>query len=266
MNNLNATNGALFKAFEILLGIVIGFIAFHLSKGSGLPEGLFSLIIGLLTTIVTVLVIEFSRQMEKLENINSNLSNVLIIISTDQSEKFKSVLKYGFSEIPKEDIPITWFELLWATRKTYYATNYIRQEDIYEFKYAESALSIQKAQIDVRNIIVNKVFILDSEDEIDKIEASLIDQTNLGINAKFILKETIDSTDFLKNRVEKLETIDFGIFDSSVAFLWQLENNRKIKSGKLIFNEKKINEYQLFFNILYREARPLNMIRRNIQC
>ena len=80
------------------------------------------------------------------------------------------------------------------------------------------------------------------------------EQSLAGIKVKSISKQSIAESYLLKQMAGKLETLDYAVIDTKIAWLVVIDKNRKFKMGKAIIDEALIDNYKGFFDHLFEEA------------
>ena len=61
----------------------------------------------------------------------------------------------------------------------------------------------------------------------------------------------------LKNKADRLETLDFDVIDSKYIWITILDKNRKIKHGKIVFGKEECERYKRFHDYLFEEAEEI---------
>lgn len=147
-----------------------------------------------------------------------------------------------------------WTYLLWRMRKSYRATNYIKNAELYEMGYAKAALQIQAAKIEAQNVDIKKIFIVDNDQELQEMKTVFKNQYDLGIQVKYILYGDIRSKRMLNDKLIQLATIDFGLIDDRTTLLWRLKE-RGIDGGRILLGSEEFAQYDEFFDALFKEAK-----------
>ncbi len=143
-------NDYVIKALEITFSISIGILTWKLTNNSTEVSSLLSILIGLKSSMITIILIEFSRQLTNVTNLNESYRDLIHTINESQHQNIMDIniiLKYGIISFTNKNMPTVWRNLLWGVQKTYYTTNYIKRGDFYENSWADAALAIQKAKI-----------------------------------------------------------------------------------------------------------------------
>lgn len=249
----------LIKAVSIIFGLIIGFLAYKTSSKSEI-SGLLSILIGLVGSSVINNLIEFSHQSRRTNKIDVNLSNLLVKIGKFQQSgwELNQILRYGVTTFKREQIPNVWIELLWQMEHKYYGVSYSDPDLWWSQAFSKLAIEIQKTKILVNKADVRRIFIYDDEEEKNRIYDTIREQCLAGINVKYISRQSIDGSYLLKQLASKLETFDFALIDSKIAWLVVVDKNRKFKSGKALIEETLSDNYQRFFDHLFQEAEKFN--------
>jgi len=250
----------LIKSFEITVGVIVGYFAFISSPSQTSIEGLLSISIGLLTTIVIGTIVESYRQSQNANNILVQLSRLMRVISETQKENINliQVLHYGVVTWSRDQIPTVWLEFLWKVEAKYFATSYISPNEGWDQAYTVLGLEIQKAKVKVNDADIRRVFIVDSEAELAELQKAVFGQQQVGIKVRYILRKEIESKSMLQVWAEKLETLDFVLIDSNYTILTILDKNRRIRHGQLLLDKSKCDMYMRFYTSLFAEAKELS--------
>ena len=209
----------------------------------------------LLTDIVLWLKLS-NEKLEKLDVVEMELSRLELVLAdrAKTNADLEELFKFRSGEVSVHEMGEAWTYLLWRMRKSYRATNYIKNAEIYEMGYAKIALEIQAAKIKAQHVDIKKVFIVDNIQELKKMKTVFQNQHDLGIQVKYILHREIQSKDILKGKACELDTIDFGLIDDRTTLLWLLDDERRIGGGRVLLGRKEFAKYEEFFDALFNEA------------
>ena len=249
-------------AFIALGASILGHIGKEIAWGEGL--GIMSVISGylsflgfplLLTSIV--LWLKYSNEkLEKLDIVETELGRLVQELA-DRSKTnadLEGLFKFRSGEISEHEMGEAWTYLLWRMRKSYRATNYIKNAELYEMGYAKAALQIQAAKIEAQNVDIKKIFIVDNDQELQEMKTVFKNQYDLGIQVKYILYGDIRSKRMLNDKLIQLATIDFGLIDDRTTLLWRLKE-RGIDGGRILLGSEEFAQYDEFFDALFKEAK-----------
>lgn len=253
-------NELLNKVVEISSGVVAAYVAYRVSAPLIDFAGLFSIIIGLLTTLVVAHIVESYRHSQDLKNTNFLLANLLRNIA-DHHEKasdFAQVLRYGVTTVPSQKLFESLVQLLWRIESGVLATNYIHPDEGWGRAYSELYHEIQRTKIKVNKATIRRVFIVDDEDEVKTLRDVMLRQKEIGIHVKYIFRKEIEATSLLKVAADTLESLDFDIVDKKYVWVTLLHANRKIKEGKIVFDREELEKYKRFHDNLFAEATDID--------
>lgn len=247
------------KVIEVLMGVIVAYITYRVSEPKSSITGLFSIMIGLLSTLVVTTLIESYRQSKEIRKTNLHLANLFEKIAERQQDTsdLVQILRYGVTTFPREQVPDVWIEFLWRIGNRLLATSYINPDEGWDQAYTELALEIQRTKIKVNKADIRRVFIVDSEEEITKLRNTICKQKEAGIKVKYIFKRKVEAKSMLKTWADKLETLDFGLVDSKLVSLVFVDKNRRIKHGKVVFNREGYDRYKRFYDSLFEEAEEI---------
>jgi hypothetical protein len=72
-----------------------------------------------------------------------------------------------------------------------------------------------------------------------------------GVQVRYFFREQMHQHPLLAGRATRLPSFDFTIFDSQIVWLLNLDKNRHIKDGELIFDEKMNEHYSEVFRLMW---------------
>lgn len=247
------------KTAEIAAGVIVGFVAYRVSAPTSDLAGLFGIVIGLLTTLVVAQLVESYRHSKDISKINLDIAFLLGQIGEKQQDAsdFARILRYGVTTIPREKYFDVLLQLLWKIESGMLGANYIDPDEGWGRAYGELFTEIQRTKIKVNKATIRRVFIVDSEEEIEKLRSVVQKQKETGIRVKCIFKQKIKTTTMLKSGADKLETLDFDVIDSKYVWLSVLDKNRKIKYGKVVFGKEECDRYKRFHDMIFEEAEDI---------
>jgi hypothetical protein len=247
------------KTIEIITGVVIAYVVYRVSAPIIDFAGLFSIIVGLLSTLVIAHLVESYRHSQDIRKLNINFVNLLGKISEkyQDASDLAQILNYGVTTIPGEQYFDTFLQLLWRFENTTLASNYIYPDEGWGRAYGDLFAEIQRSKIKVNKAIIRRVFIVDSEEEVNRLGSIMSEQKEVGVKVKYIFKSKIETTTMLKNKADRLETLDFDVVDSKYVWLTIMDKNRKIKHGKILFGKEECERYKSFHDYLFEEAEEI---------
>jgi hypothetical protein len=262
------------QASEILAGLallvkILEYVGKQIPWGEGRTfeptAALFSyLSIALLLASVLLWLHSSNKRLEKVDDIAGQLGEMkkeLVRLESALAEKSKTnveleeLFQFRPDMVSADNMRNVWTTLLWRLRERYWATNYITDADIFQKGYGESALAIQATKIKVQHADIKKIFIVQDDAELQKMQTVFKNQHDLGIQVKYIFFEAIQSDPALKTKASKLATIDFGLIDSRITLLWFLNKDRCVDSGQVVLGSNGLAPYKDFFDSLFTEAK-----------
>jgi hypothetical protein len=258
-NNIDKKSEFISKTAEIVAGVVVGFIAYSVSAPTSDLAGLFGIVMGLLTTLVVAQLVESHRHSQDIGKINLGLSRLLGKIEEKQQDvsDFAQVLRYGVATFSREKFIDVLLQLLWRIENSMLAANYIHPDEGWGRAYGELFNEIQRTKVKVNKATIRRVFIVDGEEEVDKLRSVMYQQKERGIRVKCIFKKKIENTTMLKAPVRGIETLDFDVIDLKYVWSTILDKNRKIKYGKVVFGKEECDRYKRFYDYLFEEAEDI---------
>lgn len=215
------------------------------------PE--YSIIIAFLSEVIIL----FLQLELKLVEIKKGLVSLIDYIGYFKEKDSSNLYQYALENVPREEMPQLWKKLVWKMKNNFFATSYMDKDDswLHHYaKYADECLEIQKIQIGINNVEVKRIFIIDNVEEIEKLTSVMKKQISYGIKVRYIPTERIEKNDWLNKFKNENKTIDFGLFDGNIVFLWYLNNKRKIMGGRILVGNDNYKKYLDFHNKLWNES------------
>lgn len=247
------------KTIELTAGVIAAYIAYRVSRPISEFAGLFSIMIGLLSTLVVAHLVESYRHSQDIRKTNLNLARLLQRTTERQEDALDllRILRYGMTTFPREQLYDLLIQLWWRIENELLAAHYVNPDESWGRAYGELVNEIQRTKIKVNKATIRRVFIVDSEEEVDKLRSVMSKQRGAGVKVKCIFKRKIDTTSMLKAGADRLETLDFDVIDSKFVWLTLLDKSRKIKHGKIIFGMEECDRYKRFYDYLFEEAEEI---------
>ena len=244
------------KAVELGAGVIAAYVAYRVSAPISDFAGLFSVIIGLLTTLVVAHLVESYRHSQDIRGTNLQLVSLLRRIGEEHQESsdWVQILTHGMATFPGEQYFDIFLQFLWRMESGMLAANYISPSEGWRRAYGELYNEIQRTKVRVNKVDIRRVFVVDDDEEVRTLRSIMSEQKKTGIRVKYILRGKIDATFMLKSAAGKLETLDFDVVDSKYVWLSLLDKGRRIKYGKLVFGKDECERYKRFYTQLFEEA------------
>lgn len=249
------------KAVEIAAGVVVGYISYAVSAPTSELAGMFGIMIGLITTLIVALLIESYRHAQSINDTNLRLTTLTERIAQRHQDAWDlaQILRYGATTIPNEQWVEVLMQLLWRIKHRLLATNYVSPTEGWGRAYGELYHEIQRSKIKVSKVVINRIFIVDNQEELTQLRNIMARQYDAGINVKYILKKKIETTSLLKTSLASIESFDFDVFDDKLVWLTLLDKNRKVKQGKILFGKEECEQYKRFHDNLCLEAEEIKV-------
>lgn len=255
------------KTVELAAGVIAGYLAYRVSAPVSDFAGLFSVMIGLLSTLVVAHLVESYRHSQDIKNANFQLTGLLqktnshlasllkrIAEEHQESSDWVQILRHGMTTFPGEQIFDVLLQLLWRIENGVLAANYIDPGEGWGRAYGELYNEIQRTKVKVDKADIRRVFVVDDEEEVGTLRSVMSKQKESGIRVKYIFRRKIETTSMLKTAADRLETLDFDVIDSKYVWLTLLDKSRKIKYGKLVFGKEECDRYKRFHAYMFEEA------------
>ena len=224
--------------------------------------------IGLMTIIALAYIFEPIAQKRSVHNlrlsvvatesaireIRKNLSAVHGMFA-DKMENYTLALRFTNKNLNHYEMPSAWEQMLWSMRGGLDATSYVKPAE-YNVSYPHLGIDIQRIKIQVARARIRRIFILDSESELEAIRPHIAEQLAANIEAFYVYKSEVENA--IDTR--PFETYDFGLFDESQAvFLWHLNDmDRSVTGGTIEIpmdrSNRRYEEYRQFFEAICKAS------------
>lgn len=169
-----------------------------------------------------------------------------------RADRNLEILKHATHSVDVEDATKVWLWNLTAVRDRYCATNYHCKADYTTMN--EARLDMQRALMAGFDVTIDKVFIVDSYDEVRAEWVEILEaEAEAGIDVRIILKEKLYTQNELKKDAERLR-IDFDIFDDRIVMWWECDDVRCTRAASLLMRESDVETYNDFFDNLFHFA------------
>jgi L-amino acid N-acyltransferase YncA len=228
--------------------------------------GFLAVVIGAVTEIVVVLFQERDDAKRGLERVETTFTRLVETLGEriTKDESVRYLLQYINRDLPKEQMLETWIDLLTQLRTTYCATNYINTDSVYTNDWGQAALLIQNAKKKAYNerVVIRKVFLIDKDEEIPMVSASLEEQKNIGVQIHYLPHGLIKEDPYLNGllRSKEIPSVDFGVFNEDIVLVWDLKD-REVSHGRVLVGREHAQRHTKFFEALFQKARDFNRDR-----
>lgn len=244
----------LFNLLEVLIGAIVGYLTYIVSYDNDKTVvGVLSIIVGLLSSILSSILINGHDQGKKIDFLTARLNKIIEVFASGMEVKghLQKLLKHGSTNYARQDTDRIWLDILWNTTKRYWATSYSHPSEVWHTKLSHAVLAIQSTKIKVQNVDIRRVYLIDSAQELVELEKELQAQIETGVKIKYMYKSQIEAEPLLASKLAKFDSVDFGLSDSIIIWFLHLNRDRKIRSGQVIVDDIKCSEYEEFYKLLF---------------
>jgi hypothetical protein len=177
----------------------------------------------------------------------------------ERGDKINDIFQYAGHDLLKKKMNETWIELLLRLRASYCATNYANPNLFYSSAWGEAALLIQNAKKTAyqENVVIKKVFLIDDDDEMANVGDHLEHHKDIGVQIHYLPMQQVklkapEIIQLLDSNA--LGSIDFGIVDTELVLVWQIDKNRDVVGGQVLFGKNQVALHQKVFDELFSLA------------
>jgi hypothetical protein len=122
-------------------------------------------------------------------------------------------------------------ELCTKPLKLHIALTNTKAEDTWQLGWGTTtALAIQKERIE-NGCVIERIFIVDSEEEINEIRSTMEQQRDIGISVSYVLAKELLNNPNSKDAYEQLGSLDVGICDGLWVYRTHLDRRRNMQSA-----------------------------------
>lgn len=158
--------------------------------------------------------------------------------------------------ISKDGVALLWKTCLSRMQHSWTATSYIKPEQGWNQAFTKEGLEIQRQKV-FAGAMIKRVFIVDSQQELDSLKDVIRAQESAGITVRWLSRQKIDTLSSLEAASKNLETFDFVVADSSTLLLICIDEKRVIQRAEVCDRPQQVNRYQEFHDLLWAESNPL---------
>jgi hypothetical protein len=253
---LNKTRSV--RAIEIATAVFVAVVIYFFK-----PEPITLSSLNLVITVGLVLFVNLEafllrHELQETNRAQRELMTLAASPTPKDREFFGLALRYFGGKIPASEITQVWRDLCWIFQDRYDATNYVKPDELYNEPWASPAIAIQIAKAYAAHPTqIRKIFVVDQKSELEPIRDNLNRQTEARIVVRYIECEKIAKNVAIRDRSKALKSNDFGIFDNRCVLVWNLDDQRGIVDGELIFDKEEIKKYQSFFEQLLLTSKSI---------
>jgi len=240
---------------ELLIALSIGAISSFWAKG------IESFIIGLFSFFVIELV-QVRLNIIKTNGVISSISSYLNNLNPCDtfSELFLIYGLRALSKVTKDTVYVErdyiwdfWRDCISRCRNKWSVLTYTKADETWDLGWGSTiALTIQKERIQ-NGCSIERIFIYDTEDEIEKLNKTMRMQRKIGIEVYYLKKREFVKNDLVKEYLKSEETLDIGISDDTWVYRTHLDKRRKMVSASASKSEGLKQKAQF----LIREAKKI---------
>lgn len=230
---LQVRGAAADTVLALLISVVAGLISSCWLAGKD------SFLFGLMVLVV-VQTLQNSLKLEAIETgIGRTSAFIGAIVSEDPIAELR--LKYSFRRaailnahsvhVPKSEVLSFWESCMSRTRSRWIVTTYAAQEETWELGWAsQSAKRIQADRI-ATGCKITRIFVVEDEEEKERLQAIGTEQKALGIEIRWILKSSLLKNYEVRAAYDRLGSIDVALVDDAWIYRTELDDRRRIVSA-----------------------------------
>ncbi|MCK4251416.1 hypothetical protein KAX97_08200 [candidate division WOR-3 bacterium] len=171
-------------------------------------------------------------------------------------------LLYGFKQsaklfessiqVDKENATQFWRECITRAETAWRVINYAATEDTWDIVTKKKIpFHIQEDRIQAK-CSIERIFLVDSEKELNEVQRVMKAQKNVGIKVYGILREDLGRD--IVRRLKKLISFDFAVVDENWVYFTRLDKRRRIIGGAATCDKTRLREASYIFKEVRRQA------------
>lgn len=169
-----------------------------------------------------------------------------------------ALMQQGIGVLPPDRAVSVWLELLWQTRRRFWSVSYLDPDSGWDSRFAELAVEIQGAKVQVDQIDARRLYMLDDVTELAVLAETITKQVAAGIQVRWILRSTVESNPMLLPLLTKLASHDICLIDSSTIFRLNLDHNRAIESEQISHAPDECRALEGAYRLLFEVSNRIN--------
>ncbi len=244
---------------ELALGFIVGYITYLVAGERNTLSGILGLAVGLLTSLLVATLSQHFLQAEQQERTEARIEQLIAGVSDRLigGADAASVLRFGGVEIPRTEVTRVWLDRVWRTSSRYWGVIFTAPDEVVDTSIFQLGVAVLSAKVRVDQVDVRRIFIVESQAELEHMLPTLRALEENQINVRYALRSALESNSLVRAQIAALRTLDFTLIDGFVVWQLLLDKNRRIKSGTLHFDERLTAKYAEVFRLLWDASAPV---------
>jgi len=245
---------------EFIVSVAIGIVSNFLVNSK---EIAFLIGIGVFFCIelirIRISTVENQHNIEKVSAIVQSLSpaDSFSELAVLYGLRFSSQLARGTIKVSKEQIWDFWRDCVSKTSARWSVITNTKAKDTWDLGWgATTALAIQKERIE-NGCAIERVFVIDSDDELNEIRSTMEQQQGIGISVSYVLARELLKNQNAKNAFNQLGTLDVGICDGLWVYRTHLDKRRNMLSASATRDQNTLRDAEFLIREATRISREL---------
>jgi len=238
--------------------IIIGyFTSWHLSGSHAFLTGLlFFFILELI--LIKIKVDKLLEQHELLVPLVTNFklenrfSEIVVLYAL---RSFKKITKSSVT-VQKEDVWDFWWDCFSRIKNSWIVISYVDNNEAWNMERGRrKTIFIQEERIK-NDCHIKRVFLVDTEYEVDKIcEIAKIHQ-KIGIEVCWCLREHLFQNESVKRSYQEIGTLDIALIDNTWVCKTLLNNRRKVTGAEASIHIRDVKNADLLISEAFKQSQP----------
>ena len=158
------------------------------------------------------------------------------------------------AQIPATEFPSLYLKVLWAIDTSYHTT-FVASQQQATFGHNAMALEIQRSKVVVNGADIKRLFICRDINEMNDLRELMLEQIDVGIKVRYILRETVQNHQILREWQKKVKDLDFAIIDRAWVLFTDVDSRTyRIKGARLSAANEQRSELEDFYSALWQEG------------
>ena len=185
----------------------------------------------------------------KLEN---KFSEIIVLYALRAFKKITA----GSVTVQKEDVWNFWWDCFSRIKNRWVVISYVDNNEAWNMGWGRGkTIFIQEERIK-NGCIIERVFLVDTEDEVEKIHEIAETHQKIGIKVSWCLKQHLFQNEPVKQAYNEIKTLDIALIDDSWVCKTFLNSKRKVTGAEASILEKDVQNADLLISEAFKQSQP----------
>lgn len=260
---LGATGEGDMKFFTFVIEAAVAIVTGVLT--SFWLSGQYAFLVG----IATLILLELFNLRYNVTCFNTTLERTAAVIKgLVNNDSFSQVrLLYGICaksrvephcvRVPREDVLRFWRDCISRAEAHWFVTTYTRADETWDLGWGkESSFGVQIERL-AAQCKITRVFVVDSEDERRALHETMCRQSKLGVDVRWILKDTLAKNHMVRDAWKQLETAEVAVVDGKWIYRTFFDPKRRMTGASASDDGELLKKASFVVNEAYKLGRTV---------